>query len=196
MAVSTIVSVTQYAGNDSIVTPYPTVFAFQDASWLRVYVTPLDGVSTLLTSGTHYSVTGAGDIAGGNITMLAAYPATTTITLARITPPTQLLDMEYNDRLPAQLVEDALDKLTFAVQELVGDRPLRFPPTEPLANDTELPDPSARKGSVLGFDAASGEAVLMTLPLPVVPVAAPDAGTYVLASVNGVLGWKGTVNCA
>ncbi len=72
MAVSITVTVSQYAGNGSSATPYPTGFAFQDASWLRVYVTDADGVSTLLTSGTDYSVTGAGEEAGGNVVTVAA----------------------------------------------------------------------------------------------------------------------------
>lgn len=196
MAVSLVNSLSQYAGNNSTSTPYPTGFAFQDATWLRVYVTDALGVSLLLTSGTDYTVTGAGDPAGGNITTVAAYPPAQKITITRVTPPTQLLELEFNDRLPAQLMEDALDKLTFTVQELVGDRPLRFPKSESIANDTELPDPAARKACVMGFDSETGEAVLLRLPLPVIPLIPPATGTYVLASVNGVMEWKGTVNCA
>jgi len=196
MAVEITVTVSQYAGNASTVTPYPTGFAFQDNSWLRVFATPEDGESEALVLGSGYTVTGAGDPAGGNITMAVEYPATTVITIARRSPRTQLLDLEYNDRLPAQLVEDALDKLTFAVQELANDRPLRFPVAEPADNDTELPDPYVRRGCVVGFDTQTGEAVLMELPLPIVPATPPASGTYVLASVDGVLEWKGTVNCS
>lgn len=196
MAVSVIITVSQYAGNASVVTPYPTGFAFQDASWLRVYVTTAAGASTLLTSGTDYTVTGAANPAGGNVLTVAAYPASSKITIARQTPTTQLLDLEYNDRLPAQLVEDALDKLTFAVQELANDKPLRFPKTEPLDNDTELPDPAARKSCVMGFDGATGEATLFQLPIPTVTVVPPASGKYVLTADDGVLGWTATINCA
>jgi len=197
VAVSILTTLDQYAGNGSTVTPYPTTFAFQAAEWLRVYVTNADGVSTLLDLGSDYTVTGAGE-ENGNVTTLAAYPDTHTITLLRVTPVTQLLDLEYNDRLPAEEVEASLDKITFILQELMGDarRALTFPPAEPLGNDTELPDPALRRGAVLGFDAATGEAVLMELPLPTLPVAPPESGTYVLAAVDGVLEWKGTVNCA
>lgn len=196
MAVSIVTTLSQHAGNDSTVTPYPTGFPFQAASHLRVYVTDAAGVSTLLTMGTHYSVTGAGNPSGGNVVTVGAYDDTHTITIARVTPRTQTLDLEYNDRLPAQLVEDALDKAMLAIQEIAGDRPLRFPATEPLANDTELPDPAARKGCVFGFDETTGEAVLYELPLPIVPLTPPDSGTYVLTAIDGVLQWTGTVNCA
>ena len=195
MAVSVTLTVSQYAGNGSSVTPYATGFAFQANSWLRVYVTDPDGVSTLLTLGTHYTVTGAGAAEGGNVTTVAAYGSTYTVTIARETPATQLLDLEYSDRLPSQLVEDALDKLTFAFQELKNQKSLTFPPAEPAGNDTQLPDAAARANCVFGFD-ENGEAVVYSLPLPVVPLSPPSSGTYVLASVDGVLGWKGTVNCA
>jgi hypothetical protein len=196
MAVSVTVTLSQYAGNASTVTPYPTGFAFQSAAWVKVWVTDAAGVSTLLTSGTHYSVTGAGDVDGGDVVTVAAYPATSTLTIARVTPATQLLDLEYNDRLPSQLVEDALDKATFLLQELLNERSLKFPKTEPIANDTELPDPAARKGTVFGFDETTGEAVLYELPLPIVPLTPPASGTYVLTAIDGVLSWTGTVNCA
>lgn len=189
-------TLSQHTGNGSTVTAYATGFPFQEATHLRVYVTDAAGASTLLSSGTHYSVTGAGDPVGGNVTTVTAYPSTHTITIARVTPRTQLLDLEYNDRLPAQLVEDALDKAMLAIQELSGDRPLRFPATEPIANDIELPDPAARKNTVLGFDTATGEALLMKLPIATVPIAPPTTGTHVLVSVDGVLQWAGTVNCA
>lgn len=196
MAVSVTVTVSQYTGNSSTVTPYPTGFAFQESSWLRVFVTPAGAVSEELVQGVDYTVTGAGVEAGGDVTMAVAYPATSVITIARESPRTQLLDLEYNDRLPAQLVEDALDKLTFAVQELANERAVAFPPTEPEENDTVLPDAFARLNCVLGFDSSTGEAVLYRLPVPIVPVSPPGSGTYVLASVDGVLEWKGTVNCA
>lgn len=196
MAVSLTVTVSQYAGNNSNSTPYPTGFAFKEASWLRVYLTGLDGTATLLESGTHYTVTGAGDDDGGDVTTLAAYDNRYKITIARVTPATQLLDLEYNDRLPAELVEDAFDKLTFLVQELVNDRPLKFPKYEPADNDTELPAPIERKGCVLGFDADNGESVLFEMPLPVVNVIPPSSGTHILGAVDGVMQWVPTVNCA
>ncbi len=196
MAVDVTITVSQFVGNGSAVTPYPTGFAFQDATWLKVYVTDAAGISTLLTSGVHYSVTGAGDEDGGDVTTVLAYAATHKITIARVTPLTQLLDLEYNDRLPAQLVEDSLDKLTFALQEVRNTKALSFPPTDPPAFETEVPDPAVRKGCVVGFDSVTGEAVIFEMPIPVVPIAPPTEGTYILGAVDGVLQWVETVNCA
>jgi hypothetical protein len=188
MAVSVTVTSSQYAGNGSSSTPYATGFAFQSSDWLRVYLTDAAGVNTLLTLGTHYTVTGAGNPAGGNVTTVAAYASTSKITIARVTPGTQLLDLEYADRLPSQLVEDALDKLTFALQELQNRKALTFPAAEPAGNDTELPAAAARANCVFGFD-ETGEAVIYRLPLPVVPLAPPSSGNFTLISVDGVIQW-------
>jgi len=188
MAVSVTVTSSQYAGNGSSSTPYATGFAFQASDWLRVYRTNAAGAITLLTLGTHYTVTGAGETSGGNVTTVTAYDSTNKITIVRVTPPTQLLDLEYADRLPSQLVEDALDKLTFAIQELRNTKALTFPAAEPAGNDTELPAPADRANCVLGFD-EDGEAVVYRLPLPVVPLSPPSSGNYTLISVDGVIQW-------
>jgi hypothetical protein len=197
VAVSILTTLSQYAGNGSISVPYPTGFPFQDADWLRVWLADAEGNVTLLESGTDYTVTGAGEESGGDVLTTVAYPSTHTLTLARVTPVTQLLDLEYNDRLPAESVEDSLDKITFILQELMGDarRALTYPQAEPLDNDTELPMPKQRRGCVLGFDPANGETVLYELPVLTVPISPPDSGTYVLTSVDGVLQWTGTTNC-
>lgn len=167
MAVSITLTVSQYVGNNSAAIAYPTGFQFQDSSWLKVYVTTSAGVMTLLTLGANYSVAGAGNLSGGSIVTTLAYASTNTITIARVTPVTQLLDLEYNDRLPSQLVEDSLDKLTFITQELAadaqnGNRCIRFPFAEPLSNPTALPVPAERKDKVLWFNNVTGAMELVT----------------------------------
>lgn len=198
MAVSIITTVVQLDGNDSIINPYTVPFPFQDNSWLRVWVTDVDGEHTALAAGDDYIITGEGDPTGGNITTLAEYPASSKITIARVTPVNQLLDLAYNDRLPAQSVEDSLDKITYILQELTRDsgRALTFPYGEPSDNTTELPPAAHRKNCVVGFDPVTGEAVLYQFPLPVIPIAPPASGIHVLTANNGVLQWTATVNCA
>lgn len=194
MAVARTSTLIQLLGNGSTVLSYPTGFVFKAASWLRVYVSEA-GLSRLLVLGTDYTVTGAGNDLGGNVTTLVAYPATTIVTIARSTPIIQLLDMEYNDRLPAQLVEDALDQGILISQELADIKTLYFPRTEPPNNARELPDAILRRSTVLGFDSATGEAVLFETPLPVIPIVSPTSGTFILGSVDGVIQWVPTVNC-
>ncbi len=195
MAVSNTSTLTQLAGNGSTTVPYPTGFFFGAAEWLVVMMTNQFNASVVLTLGSNYTVTGAGNPAGGNVKTVVAYPATHRITIFRVTPILQLLDLEYNDRLPAQLVEDALDKGIQISQELAAVKKLTFPPAEPVENDLELPEAVQRKGCVLGFDVLTGEAVLFESPLPVLPVTSPSLGTYILGSINGRIHWIPTLEC-
>lgn len=196
MAVSNTVTLVQYAGNGSSVTAYPTQFPFTDEAWVNVVVMDAAGATTALELGSTFFLTGVGDDAGGDVTTSAAWDSTHTITIYRRVPQTQLLELEYNTRLPAAAVEASLDKITFMIQELLSERPVSFPAVEDPANDTELPPAPLRKNSVLGFDSATGEAVLFNLPVPTVPVAPPGSGIYVLGAVDGVMAWMETVNCA
>jgi hypothetical protein len=101
-----------------------------------------------LTLNTDYSVSGAGNEEGGEITMVTGN-AGDKITIRRDISITQLLDYVYNDRFPAQSHERGLDRLTMITQMLADDleRTLRFPETD-LFN-TELS--ASRKGFVLSF---------------------------------------------
>ena len=196
MAVQNTITLTQLTGNGSTTIPYPTGFAFGAAEWLVVLMTNQFGASVVLNLGTHYTVTGAGNVLGGDVRTVVSYPSTHRLTISRVTPITQLLDLEYNDRLPAQLVEDALDKAALISQEIAAVKKLTFPQAEPVENDLELPEAFLRKGCVLGFDPLTGEAVLFESPLPVLPVQAPSLGTYILASINGNIKWMPTLECS
>jgi hypothetical protein len=167
MAVSATTSKVQYVGNNSAVTPYPVPFYFQDEAWLVVAVVDEDGVSTTLALGTDYSVTGAGDPNGGELVTSIAYDNTHSVTIYRVVSLTQLLDLVYNDRLPAALIERALDKLTYIAQQLAeisapGEVALSFPATEPIGNTTTLPAAAARTGKVVYFNAITGEMELLS----------------------------------
>ena len=163
MAVASTTSRVQYVGNNSTVTAYPVSFFFLDEAWLNVQVVSSAGVVTTLTLGADYEVTGAGNPAGGTITTTIAYANTFKLTIFRIVPLSQLLDLVYNDRLPAAQLELSLDKLTFIAQQIStlsanpGERALTFPVTEPDTNLTTLPTPAARLGKFLYFSATTGE---------------------------------------
>ena len=188
MAVSTTATVTQLVGNDSTVTPYATGFPFIEAAHLIVQVTDAAGTTTDLELGTDYTVTGDGDPDGGDVLTTVAYDDTHTITISRSTPKTQLLDLIYNDDLPAQLIEDAFDKLTFILQEITG-RTLLLPPVEASEAPVTLPPAAERKATVLGFDDETGDPVLYELPITVLPTAPPTSGNYMLTATDGVIAW-------
>lgn len=162
MSVSSTVTRSQYAGNDSTVTAYPTGFFFASNDWVNVVVTDEDGVDTALVEGDDYILTGAEEEVGGDVVTTIAYDDTYNVTIFRVTPRTQLLDLAYNDRLPAELLEAAYDKLTYILQEIDslggnGDRSIRFPTSEPSEYETTLPTPVARRDSLIYFNATTGE---------------------------------------
>lgn len=161
MAVSNTTTLVQYVGNNSAVTPYVITFPFEANSWIKCQLLEADGTVTDLILDTDYTVTGAGG-ATGNLVTAIAYDNTHQLTIYREVPLTQALDLVYNDRLPAQLLEDALDKLTYISQQLStlgdpGQKTLKFPISEPTGNDDTLPVPALRLGKYLYFDATTGE---------------------------------------
>jgi hypothetical protein len=165
MAVSSSTSSSQYSGNGSASEAYPTGFPFLDEEWVRVEVTTPEAVIIPLELGSGFVVTGAGHPEGGEITTVAAWPADHTVTIYRSVPLTQLLDLEYNDRLPAALVEQSFDKLTYIVQEIsnyVASRAIILPRTDPATAANVLPPAELRRDTVLAFNALTGEPETLT----------------------------------
>ena len=116
----------------------------------------VSAVDTVLAIGTNYTVVGAGDNAGGSITLTGTGVAIgNVITIKRNVPITQLVDYVYNDRFPAETHERALDKLTMIAQshKEQGARSLRFGESELLDGTLNLAD---RKGKVPSFNATTG----------------------------------------
>jgi hypothetical protein len=128
MAVQSDISSVQYQGNGSTVTPYPVPFYFFDAGDIRVFLLPDGGSETELIEGTDFTVTGAGNENGGEVTTAVAYDATNKLTIVREVDPTQLTVYDENDKFPAKSHERALDKLTMVVQQALRavSRSLRF----------------------------------------------------------------------
>jgi len=98
---------------------YP--FKIDDAADLLVYLKS-GSVFVLKTLGTDYSLTGVRNPGGGTVTFFVA-PASATgnVRFLRRTALTQLVDYITNDDFPAEIHEAALDKLTMAVQDYLGD---------------------------------------------------------------------------
>lgn len=116
---------------------------------LKVYV---DDV--LLTLTTNYTVSGAGDEAGGTVTFLVAPPAGTgNVVILRDPAVTQERDFVENDPLPVEEVENALDLLTMLIQRLkeLQGRSLTLDDSDADAS-LQLPLLADRADKVLGFD--------------------------------------------
>ena len=113
-----------YAGDGATLVFAYTFKIFQDSD-LVVTITDTLGVNPLITMvlSSDYTVSGAGTPSGGDVTLLltgqisSAPLATDTITILRLVPLTQNLDLIENDNFPSQSQEDAFDKLTFIDQQ-------------------------------------------------------------------------------
>jgi hypothetical protein len=153
MTVSSDISRKEYAGDDSTVA-FPTTFKFLATADIEVIIQDAAGIETLQAETTHYAVTGAGDDAGGTVTMITAPASGEVLALKRITTITQETDYVENDPFPAETHEAALDRLTLVAQEV--SQAIRRAISAPVSDtdpDLELPVASLRANMFLVFDA-------------------------------------------
>ena len=83
--------------------PYPVPFLFFTDGDLVVVVKDDTGLEDLQVLDTDYTVTGEGDPNGGNMLMTWAVPVTSTVTIFRDVPATQLTSYEEGDAFPAKI---------------------------------------------------------------------------------------------
>lgn len=146
MSVSNTTAKVQYTGNDSA-SAFAYTFKVFDQTELKVTkVTISTGAEEVLELTTDYTVSGVGEEAGGNVTLVAGALASTFKLVIELVPPlTQGLDLAENDNLPAEEVEKSLDKGVRVSQYLkqLIDRAVLQPvtATAPLT----LPSPSEGK---------------------------------------------------
>ena len=154
MTISTTTIKNSYSGNGSTTT-FNYTFKITDQDDIDVIIRSASGTETTKTITTHYTVSGVGNSGGGNVIFSAGnIPANTeTVLLRRSTPLTQGVDLIENDPLPANTLEDALDKLTSINQELQEqlDRSLKVSKTTTITTPEFTADATARAGKLLGF---------------------------------------------
>jgi hypothetical protein len=180
MTVSSTTSKVSYTGN-GLTTAFAVPFYFLEAADLQVILRSSAGVETVQALTTNYTVAGAGVSSGGTVTMLTAPAAAVTVTIRRNIEATQETDLLPNDRLPAETLETALDKVTMLTQQLGEEsaRSLKFPASDAVMS-AQLPASSARAGKYLGFD---GSGLPVVADGPATPYSAGDV-SY-LASGSG-----------
>ena len=129
----------EYSGNGST-----TIFAyphqFYQNSDLEIWLFDnVSGVGTLQIVGHDYTVTGAMNVTGGNITMTVAPPAGTTLIIINDPDIVQQTHYVNADDFPADSHEAALDRLTKICQRLSDrvDRAVRAPDYSP---EDQVPD--------------------------------------------------------
>jgi hypothetical protein len=156
MTVSSTTTKVSYSGNGSTTVFAYTFKIFADADLTVIVRTDATGAESTKSLTTDYTVSGAGDAGGGNVTMVTAPASGETLLIKRSLGLTQSTDYVANDPFPAASHEDALDRLTFIAQQQqeVFDRAVVLPETDTAS--TTIPDSVTRANKFLGFG-ASGE---------------------------------------
>jgi hypothetical protein len=153
MTVSSSTNRVSYAGNGST-TVFPYTYKIFDEDDLTVILRAANGTETVQTITSQYTVSGVGDAGGGNVTMLTAPAAGTTLVILREQDLVQGLDIVPNDPFPADSLEGALDKLTFMVQqheETLG-RTIKASRTNTIAGSEFTISAADRANKVFAFD--------------------------------------------
>ena len=164
MTVSSATNKVQYNGNGST-TVFAYTFKIFNQNDLTVIVRSAIGTETVKTITTHYTVSGVGGSGGGNVTMLTAPASGETLTVLREQDLIQELDLVENDPFPAQSLEDALDKLTFMVQQHSEeiDRTIKASRTNTIASTEFTVSAADRANKIFAFDSAGELSVTQEL---------------------------------
>ncbi|CAB5162617.1 hypothetical protein UFOVP151_41 [uncultured Caudovirales phage] len=188
----TISSQTREAGpfvGNGTTTVFPFAFkVFQASDLYVVRLVTATGVQSTLVSGTNYTVSINSDqnaSPGGTVTLIGGALATGyTLTLTSLISYLQPTDLTNTGGFYPSVINDALDRLTIFVQQLVSSisRSLRFPLSDPTTISNQLPGAAARAGKVLTFD--SNGAPAAAIAAVDVTVAAANASSIVTVSAN------------
>lgn len=133
--------------------PFSIPFYFLANADVEVTYADEDGVETALALTTDYSLAGAGDEAGGLLTLVTGYAAGGTITVRRVPQATQPTDYVNTDSLPAATLERSFDRATMLSQLALEEvsRAIQIPVSE--STDVELPSVALRAQRLQSFDA-------------------------------------------
>ena len=113
MAIETQVNKVQYVGN-GVTTVFPVTFPVQDRDHLRLYLWAGNQQSKLEDG---FTITGLGTNAI-NVVMDAPLPTGVKLTIMRIVPLKQLLDLTLGGSFDPDVLESALDNIVMQIQQL------------------------------------------------------------------------------
>ena len=155
MTISTTTIKDSFSGNGST-TEFTYTFKIADEDHIQVIIRDSDGVETVKTITTHYTVAGVGGASGGTVTMSSAPATGETLVLRRSTTQTQGLDLIENDPMPADNLETAFDKNLSISQELQEqlDRSFKISRTSTITTAEILDSADDRASKTLGFDSS------------------------------------------
>lgn len=144
-----------FQGNGAT-TVFPFTFVIPTENDLVVTLVSLVDGSEMVLSSTQYSVTGIGDVAGGEVTYpLSGSPIDSTYSLVieREVPYTQAVDLTNQDGFYPDVLESGLDQIVYQVQQLADQLGRSLQVSIADSAPGTIPNASARANMVLGFDA-------------------------------------------
>jgi hypothetical protein len=161
MTLSSTTSKASYAG-DGATASFAIPFMFLENGHVEAVLRDGGDAETTWTLNTEYALSGAGDPAGGTLTVSTdptdfRPAAGETLVIRRVVPATQETDYPEGGAFPAAAHEQALDKLTMLVQQQAEEiaRALRLPVSSQVA-DVRMAEPGA--GELLRWN-GSGNAL-------------------------------------
>jgi hypothetical protein len=163
MTISTTITKNSYVGDGST-TEFTYNFKISNEDFIQVIIkVTATGAETVKTKTTHYTVAGVGNSGGGTVTFTAGnIPASTdTVILRRVTTKTQGMDLIENDPLPANTLEDAIDKNLAISQELQEelDRSIKLSRGNTMTSTEFTTIAADRASKVLAFDSSGDLAI-------------------------------------
>lgn len=152
MTVSSTSNRVSYPGTGSA-GPFPFTFKVFADTDLLVTKRDSDDVETTLTLTTDYTVDGAGDAAGGSVTLVDDLEDGELLVIRRKLPLTQLTDLRNQGDYLAETVEDTEDRAVMIAQQQQDeiDRSIKLPETT-SADDVSVTLPIPEAGKFLGWD--------------------------------------------
>ncbi|BAQ85890.1 putative tail fiber [uncultured Mediterranean phage uvMED] len=155
MTISTTIIKNSYNGTGSQ-DVFAYAFKIATNADMEVIIRASTGTETVKTITTHYTVSGAGDASGGNVTFTSGNIPTDTeiVVLRRKTTKTQSLDLVENDPFTADSVEGAFDKNLSIIQELQEevDRSIKISRTNTMTSTEFTDNATTRASKILAFD--------------------------------------------
>lgn len=140
MTLDSTTSKVQYTQSGTT-TEWPVTFKFLDNEDLIV-ITTVSGVDTTLVLDTDYTVDGAGDDAGGTVTISPAVASGTRVTIYRVIDLDQPTELTTAGGWYPQVHESVFDRLTMQIQQVneLAERSLRLGVTSTQDPETAVDD--------------------------------------------------------
>lgn len=146
-----------FSGN-GVTTAFATGFQFDNDADIQVILRASNGIETVQTLTTHYTVSGEGNPSGGTVTMVTAPASGEKLRIVRNLDYTQGTDYTEGTAFPAATHENALDKLTQLTQQLAHELK-RAPKLASTSSNypAVFPDGgSTKKGYLVRWDGSTG----------------------------------------